>query len=72
MLKRQGHPLKEGNGKRTSLVVDNNSLNKIFKGSESLIKIEGGYEREQLQPPWDQVCLMIMRYFALEGHFKVY
>lgn len=58
--------------KWTSHVTNSDNLNKFFKGKEAPVKLQGGFTREELQYPWNLVCLMVMKYFTLEGHHKVY
>lgn len=35
------------------------------------MKIQGEFMREELKNPQDQICMMIMKYFTLEFHYKV-
>lgn len=48
------------------------SLSSFFRENEALDQYQGGFRRDKLLEPWDDVCLMIMKYLMLEGRHGVY
>jgi len=56
--------------RRKALDLENMGI--FFYDGEATMKLHRGFEREKLSKPWGQICLMIMKYFTLEGQFKVY
>ena len=48
------------------------SMNRFFTGEEELQRYRGGFKRDKLPIPWNDACLVIMKYLTLEGRFGVY
>lgn len=46
-------------------------MNKFFVEDEELIHYRGGFRRDKLLAPWDDVCFVIMKYLTLKGRFGV-
>lgn len=58
--------------KKTSRVADETSMNCFYIKDEDPVKMQGGFNKECLPYPWDQVCKIIMKYFTLEGRYGVF
>jgi hypothetical protein len=52
--------------------MDETSMNKFFMEGEEPQRFRGGFRRDKLPEPWDDVCLVIMKYLMLEGRYGVY
>ncbi len=50
-------------------VVDETSLNHFFQEGEEPIFHHGGFLHENLLEPWNEVCLVLMKYLTLEGRY---
>lgn len=58
--------------KKVTKVVNEASLAIFFRGNEALDRYHGGLRRDKLSEPWDDVCLIIMKYLTLKGRHGVY
>lgn len=72
IVKAIGIPMDGRKQKRNIHVPNSESLYRFFRGKEVLVKLQGGYAREELPDLWKMVCLMVIKYFTLEGHFKLH
>ena len=57
--------------KKVTKVPDEASMNNFFTEDEEPVRYRGGFKRDKLSEPWDDVCLVLMRYLTLEGRFGV-
>ena len=57
--------------KKVTKISDDANMNSFFKEDEESIHYRGGFKRNKLPMPWDDVCLVLMRYLMLEGRFGV-
>ena len=57
--------------KKVTKVPDEVSMNNFFAEDEEPVRYRGGFKRDKLPEPWDDVCLVLMRYLTLEGRFGV-
>ena len=57
--------------KKVTKVPDEISMNNFFAVDEEPVRYRGGFKRDKLSEPWDDVCLVLMRYLTLEGRFGV-
>ena len=53
-------------------VVDEASMSNFFRGNKALAWYHEGFRRDKLLKPWNDVCLVIMKYVTLEGKHDVY
>ena len=67
-----GLSLKGKKWKKVTKMVDEVSMNNFFGDGEEPVRYKGGFQREKLSKPWDDVCLVIMKYLTLEGKFGFY
>ena len=67
-----GLSLKQKKWKKVTKTVDEASMNCFFANNEEPIHYRGGFQREKLSAPWDDICLVIMKYLTLEGKFGIY
>ena len=47
-------------------------MSTFFVDIEEPMRYRGGFKRDKLPAPWDDVCLVLMKYLTLEGRFGVY
>ena len=52
-------------------ITDEASMNSFFAEDEESICYRGGFKIDKLPVPWDDVCLVLMRYLTLEGRFGI-
>lgn len=57
--------------KRVTKVEDKANMNHFFKENEEIILLIGGFNRENLQGPWNDVFYLIMNYLSLDDLYKV-
>ena len=53
-------------------VSDEASLTSFFHGKEEPARHCGGFRREKLPEPWNDVFLIIMKYLTLKGRYGVF
>ena len=57
--------------RKVTKVLNEANMNSFFVENEELICHRGGFKRDKLPEPWDDVCLVMMKYLMLEGRFGV-
>ena len=57
--------------KKVMKMLDEASMNSFFKEGEEPVHFWGGFRREKLPEPWNDMCLVLMQYLTLEGRFDV-
>ena len=62
-----GLSMKGKKWKKVMKTTDEANMNCFFADNEEPIRYRGGFWREKLLAPWDDVCLVIMKYLTLEG-----
>lgn len=67
-----GLDLKGRKWQKITKVENEVSLSSFFRDNEALDGYRKGFRRDKLLEPWDDVCMMIMKYLALEGRHSVY
>ena len=58
--------------KKVTKMSDEASMNNFFGEGEEPVCFKGGFMREKLPEPWNDICLVIMKYLTLEGGFHVF
>ena len=67
-----GLAMKGRKWKKVMRVIDDASLQRFFVDGEEPIQHRGGFMWEKLPDPWNEVCLVLMKYLTLEGRYGVY
>lgn len=68
----KGLDMKGRKWQKITKVVDEVSLSSFVRENEALDRYQGGFRRDKVPEPWDDMCLMIMKYLMLEGRHIVY
>lgn len=61
-----------GKWKKQSCISDTTSLNQFLCDGENDVNQADSFNHEELLPPWDEVCYIIMKYFTMEGRYGVF
>ena len=47
-------------------------MSSFFVDDKEQVRYRGRFKRDKLPAPWDDVCVVLMKYLTLEGRFGVY